>query len=467
MCDMHLLKIALMRMGILLGLGAMVPEWAMGQEAGAPVARENGSVTIPDTPAGKQLTWFLGVLSGESPEGVGEHMAESFKGFIKPNVLAMQLGYVSSTTLGGGPAVIDRLDPASGAGRISGRIRSEANGAVMSFWLSVEEGTGLIDGLSNQLLHGAGANAAKTWAELDARLDELPGEVYVFAAEVGEDGALRPIHVRNGGTRLGTGSTFKLYVLGALAEKVAAGEAAWDEGLAIRDEWKSLPSGVMQLDPAGTEHPLSEYALKMISISDNTATDHLMMFVGRERVEAYMSRLHGEASRNIPMLTTREFFTMKLTEDRTLAERYSEADVATKRAMLAPEGEVGRATPNLLAAALWKKPVWIDRIEWFATGEECARAMLEVDRLSRLPGNGPAGAAIRANPGIGFDRKVWKGVAFKGGSEVGVINLTWLLDRADGRRFVLSFGWNDPKNPVSDMESVEFAGSAAVMLQSE
>lgn len=188
------------------------------------------------------------------------------------------------------------------------------------------------------------------------------------------------------------------------------------------------------------------------------------MFVGRERVEAYMSRLHGEPTLNIPFLTTRELFTMKLALDRTMAERYIAADVPTRRAMLAPDGDVGKTAPNMLAAAFWKKPVWIDSIEWFCTGEECARAMVEADRLAALPGNEPAMRALRTNPGIGMDRMVWKKPAFKGGSEVGVINLTWLLDRKDGRRFVLSFGWNDPKSPVSDQESVEFAGAAVGIL---
>lgn len=439
---------------------------AIGQSptSGA-VPTQKGDPAIPESAAGKQLAWFLGVLSaGSSRDEVGAHMAESFKQFIEPGRLATQLEYVGTTILGGGPAVIDRLDPEPSPNRVSGLIRSEANGVVMSFWITVEEETGLIDGLSNQVLHGAGATAPKTWEELDARLEKLPGEVYVYAAALADDGTLRPVHVRNGGARLGTGSTFKLYVLGALTEMVMEGRASWEQPLAIRDEWKSLPSGEMHLLPAGTERPLSEYALKMISISDNTATDHLVMFVGRERVEAYMSRLHGEPTLNIPFLTTRELFTMKLALDRTMAERYIAADVPTRRAMLAPDGDVGKTAPNMLAAAFWKKPVWIDSIEWFCTGEECARAMVEADRLAALPGNEPAMRALRTNPGIGMDRMVWKKPAFKGGSEVGVINLTWLLDRKDGRRFVLSFGWNDPKSPVSDQESVEFAGAAVGIL---
>lgn len=460
-----------MRIKALLIVAASIPLGVLSATATGQPAPDSARtdapapIAVPATPAGAQLEWFLGVLSGKEPGDVDGRMAPRFKEFIAPAALGRQLQIVSKSILGGGPAVIASLDEGTPPTRVAGRIRSEANGVVMSFWITVEEGTGLIDGLSSQVIPGAAADAAKTWEELDAKLASKPGTVYLYAAEVDAEGAMKPVHVRNGGVRLGTGSTFKLYVLGALAEMVAEGKAAWDEPLAIRDDWKSLPSGTMQDEVAGTEHPLSEYALKMISISDNTATDHLIHHVGRERVEAYMARLHGEPTLNTPFLTTRELFAMKLAEDRTLGERYVAADVATRRAMLAPDGEVGKTAPNLLAAAFWRKPVWIDSIEWFCTGEECARAMVEVDRLSRVEGNGPAATAVRTNPGMGFDRKVWKGVAFKGGSEIGVINLTWLLERADGRRFVVSLGWNDLKAAVDDAGAVQLAGEAVGMLE--
>ena len=67
------------------------------------------------------------------------------------------------------------------------------------------------------------------------------------------------------------GSAFKLYVLGALARAVADGDATWQERLAIRDAWKSLPSGAMRDEPAGSAFTLRHYAEQMISVSDNTA----------------------------------------------------------------------------------------------------------------------------------------------------------------------------------------------------
>ena len=68
-------------------------------------------------------------------------------------------------------------------------------------------------------------------------------------------------------------------VLAEVAREIASGRRSWNDTLAIRDEWKSLPSGTMQNLPEGTEVTLREAAEAMISISDNTATDHLVHFV--------------------------------------------------------------------------------------------------------------------------------------------------------------------------------------------
>ena len=58
----------------------------------------------------------------------------------------------------------------------------------------------------------------------------------------------------------------------------------------IRDELDSLPSGTTQDEPPGTGLPVRELALRMIAMSDNTATDHLIDLVGRDA--AYLGDPH-------------------------------------------------------------------------------------------------------------------------------------------------------------------------------
>ena len=52
------------------------------------------------------------------------------------------------------------------------------------------------------------------------------------------------------------------------------------------------------------------------------------------------------------------------------------------------------------------------------------------------------------NPGIEWDTEQWPSVAYKGGSEVGVLYTAWLMERHDGRQFVLCFGINDPSAAI-------------------
>ena len=75
---------------------------------------------------------------------------------------------------------------------------------------------------------------------------------------------------------LAVGSAFKLAVLAALREHVAAGHSSWRDIVPLRAADKSLPSGTYQDWPDGAPITLDTYAAQMISISDNTAADALI-----------------------------------------------------------------------------------------------------------------------------------------------------------------------------------------------
>ena len=66
--------------------------------------------------------------------------------------------------------------------------------------------------------------------------------------------------------------------------------------------------------------------------------------------------------------------------------------------------------------------------------------------------NPSATPAIKAN---------WSYIGFKGGSEPGVINLTWLLTDKAGRDWVLTLGWN---NPAAVVDEGKLEGIAQRML---
>lgn len=250
-----------------------------------------------------------------------------------------------------------------------------------------------------------------------AAFRELPGRVSVVVVE---DGQLRAAIAPD--EPLAVGSAFKLAVLAALHQQVQAGERRWEDVVALRPQWRSLPSGMLQDWPPGAPVTLYTLAALMISISDNTAADALIDVVGREAVE----RLAG---RNRPLLTTREAFLLKAPGNEALAEEFRKADEAGRRAVLARLAGLGPPP-----AEAFGTEVRAPDVEWFFTGQELCALM---DRVQDLP-------LMGINPGPARPGD-WAAVAFKGGSEPGVLNLTAGLVTKDGRRLCVAATWNDER----------------------
>jgi hypothetical protein len=289
--------------------------------------------------------------------------------------------------------------------------------------------------------------APRTWPQLDTRLRALAPEVSLAAMTLEPDGGCRPVHGVNATTARPLGSSFKLYVLGALGRDIARHQASWNTDLAIREQWKSLPSGVLQNEPAGTELTLRQYADYMISISDNTAADHLIHFLGRTAVQAQLFRFgNRSAYRDIPFLTTRELFALKGHDYPALAHAYLAGSRPQRAADLAALDQI-----PLSRITGWTQPELINQIEWFASPADMCRAYAGLWRENSQPGQNDLGAALSINDGgIALDRAQYPVVWFKGGSEPGVLTLNYLARSAGGRIVVASLMLANPDAPFSD-----------------
>ena len=234
----------------------------------------------------------------------------------------------------------------------------------ITFRLGVDQTSGLFTGL---LLDGVDDPSVQiqSWDDVDRILQETDPSGKMSATLVTSDGRVRL--TKNPDEVFGIGSTFKLYILGALERAIAQGQHSWSEELTIQDAWKSLPSGTMQNLPAGTQLPLLDFATKMISISDNTAADHLLQLLGRSSVESMLSIMGNEhASLDIPFPSTAEIFKLKWAVQPSEAEKYIRGDAATRESILdslasTPLNTIGSngVDPSL--------PTDIDSLEWFAT----------------------------------------------------------------------------------------------------
>ncbi len=84
----------------------------------------------------------------------------------------------------------------------------------------------------------------------------------------------------NGSTSFPAASTIKVPILLAFFQDVDAGKIRLDEMLTMQQDVVAGGSGTLQYKPAGTQYTALEVVTKMITISDNTATNMLIARLG-------------------------------------------------------------------------------------------------------------------------------------------------------------------------------------------
>jgi beta-lactamase class A len=243
----------------------------------------------------------------------------------------------------------------------------------------------------------------------------LPGRVALLVLE---DGRERASH--NPDVPLAVASAFKLSVLAALKDEFGAGRRTWAEVVTLRPEWKSHPSGILQDWPDGSLITIQTLAGLMISRSDNTATDVLIHTLGRQVVEAQAP------ARNRPLLSTRELFMLEVPANQDLLTRYRAGNEAARREVL--RALEPRPLPPLAEVnAIFARGPAAPDIQWFYTARELCALMT---RVADLP-------LMTINPGLAEPRD-WARVAYKGGSETGVFNLTTMAETRDRRSYCVA-----------------------------
>lgn len=280
-------------------------------------------------------------------------------------------------------------------------------------------------------------------AAVIADIRTLPGATSVAVARLG-DGAPAMLASHEPDRPMAIGSAFKLFILAELSRQVQAGERRWSDVVALNR--RSIPFGAMQAWPQGSPATLHTLAALMISVSDNTATDMLLHTLGRENVERMMATIGVQAAaRNRPLLSTLELSAIKTGPDAAVAA-WRGADEAGRRRLLASEHAAADAG-RIDVARFAGNPLHIDSIEWFASAADLVRTM---DWLRRH-GDDTARAILAINPALGpAQRGAFAFVGYKGGSEPGVLNLTWLVRTPAGAWHVVAGSWNNPAAPLAE-----------------
>ena len=356
-----------------------------------------------------------------------------------------QIRAISGQLIAGNGA-IQRLERIERAGPHTGIIHVGFERMIVRMQMAIEPAAPhLVNGLQ---VVGSDPRGGDTADALLRDLRALPGQVSFQIARL--DGSTwTSLAAHQPDRALAIGSTFKLIILAELSRQVQAGQRRWNDVVPI--DRHSLPSGLLQDWPLGSPVTIHTLATLMISRSDNTATDVLLRLVGRENVEAMMARMGmASAARNRPFLTTLEAFQLKA-DEAAIRTRWAAADEAARRRLLRERYEQGGASIDF-SRIFTGGPIAIDTVEWFASSGDLVKVM---DWLRRH-GDDTARAVMAVNSGLGPDvARRFAYMGFKGGSEPGVINLTFLIRNNAGQWHVVTGSWN---NPAAAVDEARFVG---------
>ncbi|MCE7974413.1 MAG: hypothetical protein DYG92_08870 [Leptolyngbya sp. PLA1] len=445
---------------------APVPAW--GQPEDDPDERRT-PVDPPDSRAGDALRWVLRVINGESPGELKEHFSPRCI-----EIGAAKEAIDATTTLRAKHFKKQRVYPVAcyeseeNPDSLDAVLTGDNVRAYLSVLLVLDAKSGLIAGL-NYNATGFGSQPGD-WNSFEGDAGSLGGEISFGCYELVQDPSgdavtLKAVHEIDERRMLNIGGVWTLWAVGAAAERVRSGEGSWTDEVELRDEMKCLPGGFLSSKPAGTKVPLATLVERALSYSDTTATDHLVGWVGKARVEAYMAARMRDARRNLPLLTMRQYFHLKLAPEEATREAWSSAGREARERMLAEGGEIGAGSPRWSSLGSWTEPRWPDRIGHFANVEDLAKTMADLRRLEQVDGMQPLARALREDGGpLSLDETEWKSVAYKGGNEPGVLSQAWLLEHSVGRWYVMTLAWNNPSQPVDEERLGALAKSGLSLL---
>jgi beta-lactamase class A len=393
-------------------------------------------------------------LFRENPGGYEQLFSKSFLAQVPPERLTAIFSYYYSIC---GRCV--QLQPVDLSSQLTGKFSFifEKKVSVPANFTVEAAAPNLISGL----FLGNPVSLSTSLDQVIGEFKGLPGVSALLAVKLAGD-KLETVAGYNADRHLAIGSTFKLYILSELLRCVNEGERTWKDVVTLSPDAVSLPTGVLQSWPAGSPLTLHTLATLMISQSDNTATDQLLRLLGREKVEKMLSAAgHSRPELDIPFLSTMEVFKLKSEQNLSAAHSYLSLPAAKRHTFLADSlMRIGRESLSFRG-----QPTLVDSIEWFASAADLCRVMNWI-RLNSESGPGAEVRQILAvNPGLAIPKDKWKYAGYKGGSEAGVMNMTYLLQSTDGGWYALSATWNNTQAPLDDAKLVGLVGGVLQLVK--
>lgn len=308
---------------------------------------------------------------------------------------------------------------------------------------------------------GNAVSQSASFEEVIKEFKNLPGRSAIKVVKIVGDKP-EPLAAYNSELELAIGSSFKLYILSELLRSINNGSRSWTDVVKLQPEAISIPTGFLQNWPVGAPLTLYTLAALMISQSDNTAADQLLNFLGRKNIEKMLSITgHSNPGLDIPFISTSELFKLKELPGLQEAHEYLSKTAEERRNFLSD------FVPHISLDSLTftGQPVYIDSLEWFASSNDLCSLMnwIRIKSLS-IPG-AEVRKILSINPGLAISKKLWKYIGYKGGSEPGVINMTFLLQSATGDWFILSASWNNINAPLDESKFFGLVGRTIELIK--
>ena len=252
----------------------------------------NGIFQLPPGPTTNQLDWILQQLAQSDtslaeinarfdPTWLSQISAEQTRDFIQavrtdyPSAVVVDVVAVTPVAL---TVVIQGQDANAFRAFLNLEARYSQGQRIVTFGVNFYGGTLQFPEDQNLTL----TQAADKFATLAA-------DTGLLIAYIDDNNQCQPILDRNASTLRATGSIFKAWVLGGLADALDASSVTLNQSVNLVSSERVFGGSLINREPDGTAFPLQDLGILMMGISDNTATDLVHEVVGRSVIDTYIN----------------------------------------------------------------------------------------------------------------------------------------------------------------------------------
>ena len=254
----------------------------------------------------------------------------------------------------------------------------------------------------------------------------------LLIAYLDDDNICVPIVERQANISRATGSLFKTWVLGAVANDIADGSINVTDPVPLVASEMALGAAINNV-PLGTVFTVQQMSTLMMANSDNTATDHLHELVGRVAVGEFIQNVGlAQPDEVLPLLSVSEQFHLFFSFPLVTSESYVFGTEAFQQQFL--DSQIVPLGPTFPPSQPFFHTDLLTSGSWRASPMDLCRTLAGLRDVDETNGGfdlvKQAMGAQAAQPNVrGLWNRVWyKGGSLASGAGLHVLTHGWLLE---------------------------------------